>query len=257
MSGRYWVHWWVLLLEKSPIAAIQLLWVNLIQDSLASLALASDSPSDELLNRPPVNRSKDIITKRMWFNILGQGCFQLTVILVLLFSGDQLFALDTGNHDDTDDGESVSEHYTVIFNSYVWMNLFNQINCRKLNGECWVFGGIFSNPLFLIVLSVEAILQILIVQCFGVVFKCEALDLKYWGLSIGLGALSLPMQQIINLIYRITLGFSFMSGKRHQKEAEAMYKDLSSSSMRYLNLSKKNLYYIDELSTTSIVTSEE
>ena len=61
---------------KSPLAAIQLLWVNLLMDALASLALASEPPTEELLQRDPVNRSNRIITNRMWDNMLGQSGYQ-------------------------------------------------------------------------------------------------------------------------------------------------------------------------------------
>ena len=120
--------------QLSPLAAIQLLWVNLLMDSLASLALASEPPVDSLLQKPPVNRSDSMITKRMWANMLGHACYQVIVVLTLLFAGPSMFGFDPG-HEVEEDGEN-SEHYTLIFNAFVWMQLFNEINSRKLKGEC-------------------------------------------------------------------------------------------------------------------------
>jgi Ca2+ transporting ATPase len=120
--------------QTSPLAAIQLLWVNLLMDSLASLALASEPPVDELLQKPPVNRTKHMITMRMRANMIGQATYQIIVVMVLLFAGPQLLGLEAG-HKVEDRGEN-SEHYTLIFNVFVWMQLFNEINCRKLKGEC-------------------------------------------------------------------------------------------------------------------------
>ena len=126
---------------KSPLAAIQLLWVNLIMDSLASLALASEPPTDELLRRDPVNRSKSIISTRMWANMLGQALYQIIVIMFLLFAGPDLFGIDPGDKVERDDGlydgykKQNSEHYTLIFNTFVWMPLFNEFNSRSLDGE--------------------------------------------------------------------------------------------------------------------------
>jgi Ca2+ transporting ATPase len=120
--------------QTSPLAAIQLLWVNLIMDSLASLALASEPPVDALLQKPPVNRTEHLITNRMWTNILGQASYQITVVMVLLFEGYQWFDIPRG-----DQAEAAGENslqYTIIFNSFVWMQLFNEINARHLNGEC-------------------------------------------------------------------------------------------------------------------------
>ena len=64
-----------------------MLWVNLIMDTLASLALATELPTDELLNRKPYGRTKPLISKHMLQNIIGHSLYQLTVILVLLFAG--------------------------------------------------------------------------------------------------------------------------------------------------------------------------
>jgi len=120
--------------QTSPLAAIQLLWVNLLMDSLASLALASEPPVDALLQKPPVNRTDSMITKHMWINMIGQAIYQVTVVMTLLFAGPSLLNLTPG-HQLEDDGE-ISVHYTIIFNSFVWMQLFNEVNCRKLKGEC-------------------------------------------------------------------------------------------------------------------------
>jgi P-type Ca2+ transporter type 2B len=115
--------------QKSPLAAIQLLWVNLLMDSLASLALASEPPTDELLTKPPVNRTDSMLTKHMWANLVGHSCYQIIVVMTLLFAGPDLFGFEPGNTVEN------STHYTLIFNSFVWMQLFNEINCRKLKGE--------------------------------------------------------------------------------------------------------------------------
>jgi Ca2+ transporting ATPase len=118
--------------QKSPLAAIQLLWVNLLMD--ASLALASEPPVDELLQKPPVNTTDNMITKRMWGNMLGQATYQIIVIMLLLFLGPTWFDIPPGHTVETRGEGSV--HYTIIFNSFVWMQLFNEVNSRKLNGEC-------------------------------------------------------------------------------------------------------------------------
>jgi Ca2+ transporting ATPase len=119
--------------QTSPLAAIQLLWVNIIMDSLASLALASEPPVEELLHKPPVNRTKHMITNRMMGNMLGQSTYQIIVIMILLFAGPTLLDIEPG-HIAEDRGDD-SLHYTLIFNTFVWMQLFNEVNCRKLKGE--------------------------------------------------------------------------------------------------------------------------
>ena len=78
----------------SPLAAIQLLWVNLIMDSLASLALATETPKDDLLHRPPYRKREYIISQKMVKHILGMSIFQSIILFVLLFVGPKFIPED-------------------------------------------------------------------------------------------------------------------------------------------------------------------
>lgn len=73
--------------QDSPLKAVQMLWVNLIMDTFASLALATEPPTEALLLRNPYGRKKPLISRTMMKNILGHGVYQLTIIFVLLFIG--------------------------------------------------------------------------------------------------------------------------------------------------------------------------
>lgn len=75
------------LLQDSPLKAIQMLWVNLIMDTLASLALATELPSEELLERKPYGRKKPLISSTMWKNIVGHAIYQLIIVFTILFAG--------------------------------------------------------------------------------------------------------------------------------------------------------------------------
>ena len=79
--------------QDSPLKAIQMLWVNLIMDTLASLALATELPTEELLQRKPYGRTKPLISRTMMKNIVGHGVYQLTVIFVLLFWGKSVIPI--------------------------------------------------------------------------------------------------------------------------------------------------------------------
>jgi Ca2+ transporting ATPase len=76
------------ILKESPLRAVQMLWVNLIMDTLASLALSTDRPTLDLLKRKPIGRNASLITPRIARNIVSQAIYQLTVVLFLLFAGD-------------------------------------------------------------------------------------------------------------------------------------------------------------------------
>ena len=193
---------------KSPLAAIQLLWVNLLMDALASLALASEPPTDELLKRDPVNRSKNIITQRMWGNMLGQSAYQLFVIMFLLFAGPEVFGFPPGDQVEKEEQKN-SVHYTFIFNTFVWMQLFNEINSRSLDGSVNVFRGIGRNPLFCGILLATGVLQVIMVEFGGTAMHVSqgGLSARFWVLSLAFGAASLPAQQVVNMLYTLMTTF--------------------------------------------------
>ncbi|XP_061665432.1 plasma membrane calcium-transporting ATPase 3b isoform X5 [Syngnathoides biaculeatus] len=132
--------------QDSPLKAVQMLWVNLIMDTFASLALATEPPTEALLLRKPYGRNNPLISLTMMKNILGHGVYQLVIIFTLLFIGERMFNIDSGRNAPLH--SPPSEHYTIIFNTFVLMQLFNEINARKIHGERNVFDGIFSNPIF-------------------------------------------------------------------------------------------------------------
>lgn len=78
-----------------------MLWINLIMDTLASLALATEPPTEQLLNRQPHSRNSYIISKTMFKHIIGQAIFQLTVMILLVFLADRFIPEYPGKYDHT------------------------------------------------------------------------------------------------------------------------------------------------------------
>lgn len=148
-----------------------MLWVNLIMDTLASLALSTEAPTPELLHRKPYGRTKALISITMVKNIVGQAVYQLAVIFVLLFAGDKLLDIQSGRARSVHD--EASKHFTIIFNSFVMMTLFNEINARKIHGQRNVFEGLFANPIFYCIWIVTFVSQVnnSINLCFSIKFK--------------------------------------------------------------------------------------
>ncbi|XP_017869269.1 PREDICTED: plasma membrane calcium-transporting ATPase 3 isoform X2 [Drosophila arizonae] len=132
--------------QDSPLKAVQMLWVNLIMDTLASLALATEVPTPDLLLRKPYGRTKPLISRTMMKNILGQALYQLVIIFGLLFVGDLILDIESGRGQDLNAGPT--QHFTIIFNTFVMMTLFNEINARKIHGQRNVVEGLFTNPIF-------------------------------------------------------------------------------------------------------------
>uniref|UniRef100_A0A674CVS5 Calcium-transporting ATPase n=1 Tax=Salmo trutta TaxID=8032 RepID=A0A674CVS5_SALTR len=145
--------------QDSPLKAVQMLWVNLIMDTFASLALATEPPTESLLLRKPYGRNKPLISRTMMKNILGHGVYQLIIIFTLLFVGEQIFDIDSGRYAPLH--SPPSEHYTIIFNTFVLLQLFNEINARKIHGERNVFDGIFNNLIFCSIVFGTFIIQLI------------------------------------------------------------------------------------------------
>ncbi|XP_053524956.1 plasma membrane calcium-transporting ATPase 2 isoform X2 [Artibeus jamaicensis] len=202
--------------QDSPLKAVQMLWVNLIMDTFASLALATEPPTETLLLRKPYGRNKPLISRTMMKNILGHAVYQLTLIFTLLFVGEKMFQIDSGRNAPLH--SPPSEHYTIIFNTFVMMQLFNEINARKIHGERNVFEGIFRNPIFCTIVLGTFAIQIVIVQFGGKPFSCAPLQLDQWLWCIFIGLGELVWGQVIATIPTSRLKFLKEAGRLTQKE---------------------------------------
>ncbi|XP_068826113.1 plasma membrane calcium-transporting ATPase 1 isoform X9 [Capricornis sumatraensis] len=202
--------------QDSPLKAVQMLWVNLIMDTLASLALATEPPTESLLLRKPYGRNKPLISRTMMKNILGHAFYQLVVVFTLLFAGEKFFDIDSGRNAPLH--APPSEHYTIVFNTFVLMQLFNEINARKIHGERNVFEGIFNNAIFCTIVLGTFVVQIIIVQFGGKPFSCSELSIEQWLWSIFLGMGTLLWGQLISTIPTSRLKFLKEAGHGTQKE---------------------------------------
>ena len=249
--------------SESPITAIQMLWINLIMDSLGSLALSTEDPSDELLYRHPHSKREYIINSTMWKMIIVQSLVQFSLVLYLYLYGNHFIIEDHPERLNMirqlencfgDFPAEVSEfkhhkvyyyimdgkksswdpmkhlrrnldpkvcfffdrtqfeedqinnlyeaykwytstygntvHMTMIFNTFVFYSLFNQINSRIINNNLNIFHRILDNWMFIAVTGTEMLIQFLLVQYGGLVFKCnkEGLTSSQWLWCLGLAA---------------------------------------------------------------------
>uniref|UniRef100_A0A673KXZ1 Calcium-transporting ATPase n=1 Tax=Sinocyclocheilus rhinocerous TaxID=307959 RepID=A0A673KXZ1_9TELE len=202
--------------QDSPLKAVQMLWVNLIMDTLASLALATEPPTEALLLRKPYGRNKPLISRTMMKNILGHAVYQLIITFTLLFAGEKIFNIDSGRNSPLH--SPPSEHYTIIFNVFVMMQLFNEINARKIHGERNVFEGIYRNPIFCCVVLGTFALQIIIVQFGGKPFSCTALTIDQWLWCVFIGVGELLWGQFISAVPTHRLKFLKEAGHGIPKE---------------------------------------
>ncbi|KAL5216776.1 hypothetical protein ABZP36_008177 [Zizania latifolia] len=177
-----------------PLNAVQLLWVNLIMDTLGALALATEPPTDHLMQRPPVGRREPLITNIMWRNLIIMALFQVTVLLTLNFRGTSLLQLKNDNPAHADKVKN-----TFIFNTFVLCQVFNEFNARKPD-ELNIFKGITGNHLFVAIVAITVVLQALIIEFLGKFTSTARLSWQLWLVSIGLSFFSWPLAFLGKLI---------------------------------------------------------
>eukprot|EP00672_Neobodo_designis_P017816 CAMPEP_0174842054 /NCGR_PEP_ID=MMETSP1114-20130205/9679_1 /TAXON_ID=312471 /ORGANISM="Neobodo designis, Strain CCAP 1951/1" /LENGTH=1145 /DNA_ID=CAMNT_0016076251 /DNA_START=59 /DNA_END=3497 /DNA_ORIENTATION=+ len=217
--------------SKEPFTPVQLLWLNLIMDTLAAIALATEIPEAACLQRPPVFKQAPLITNRMRGFIAVHAIFQIILILLVLFLGHKWF--DTIENEDeckdvvgarryavvgnqtveTSQARSCREaceheggvydgdtaqcqqglvHSTIIFNVYIWFQIFNVINARKIYGEMNPLEGVITRSQnLLIVFGIILLLQVVAVELFGSFMATTGLRWDYWLICVGLGACEL------------------------------------------------------------------
>ncbi len=145
-----------------------------------------------MLKRRPEPKSAPLITFTMWKMIIGQSIYQLVVTLILYFAGASILSYQTL-------GEQ-QRLQTTIFNTFVWMQIFNQYNCRRLDNGFNIFEGMLRNYWFLGIQLIIVGGQILIVFIGGAAFGVHRLNAAEWAYSLILGAASIPIAIIIRLV---------------------------------------------------------
>ena len=172
-----------------PLTVTQMLWVNLIMDTFAALALASIPPSESVMKEKPRKRTDFIITKGMREMIFGVGLLFAIVLLGLLFYFEQ-------------GGMSVRE-LTIFFTFFVMLQFWNLFNARVFGTTDPAFKGISkSYGMEFIVLAILGG-QFLIVQFGGAVFRTEPLDWQTWLLIIASSSFVLWIGEIVRWIQRV------------------------------------------------------
>merc|ERR1711977_609457 len=162
---------------ESVLTAVQLLWVNLIMDTFAALALATDPPTPAILDRKPAGKRAPLITMNMWKMIIGQAIFQLTVTFILYFAGAQILGYNE---------EQDLELSTMVFNTFVWMQIFNEFNNRRLDNKFNIFTGIHRNYFFIGINCIMVGAQIAIIFVGGQAFSISdgGIDGTQWAISV-------------------------------------------------------------------------
>jgi magnesium-transporting ATPase (P-type) len=180
-----------------PLTPVQLLFINLIMDSFAALALATEPPTDALLAQKPTGFDRPIISKIMFKGIVLHGAFQSALLIWLTFdketTHDVLRIHSKGEH-----GEN--ERLAAIFNLFVWLQVFNKFNARRIHDEENIFEDFFDTYFAAGIVTLIIVMQIIIVEVGGIVMNTVPLAWDTWLICIAFGALSIPVGYIIRFV---------------------------------------------------------
>ncbi|KAK5992981.1 Calcium-transporting ATPase 2 [Cladobotryum mycophilum] len=181
------------LVGDSIFTVVQLLWINLIMDIFASMAFATDHPSPDFLKRKPEPRNSPLVSITMWKMIIGQAIYQFLAVFLVHYVGWDLF--DPNTKDEVDRLQS------LVFNMYVWMQFFNQHNCRRVDNKLDIYyQGVLTNPWFIGVQAITIVGQFVIMFKGGEAFDTEPLSGAQWGWSMLFGILTLPLGALIRQV---------------------------------------------------------
>lgn len=181
----------------NPFNTIELLWINIIMDGPPALTLGLESHSNNLMNLKPVKRSDNIVSKNMLIRIFVHA-FITTFALLGQYKYNYI-------------GCGESQMKTVLFCLFILFQLFNAFNCREL-GATSVFSNLKQNKLMLIVFFVTFVLQVVIVEVLGGLFKTQSLEFIIWLKVIGVAFSIIVISELYKFLYR-----SIKNGEKLQK----------------------------------------
>ncbi|KAG2361782.1 hypothetical protein BDR07DRAFT_1485475 [Suillus spraguei] len=179
--------------ETSALSAVQLLWINIIMDTFAALALATDPASPALLNRMPDKQTAPLFTVDMYKQIMLQSVYQIIIILLFHFLGIKILGLAETSGNDT-------IVQTLVFNAFVFAQIFNSVNSRRLDKKLNIFEGMSNNWYFMVITLIEIAVQVIIVFIGGTAFQVTRIGGREWGISLALGFVSIPLGALIRLL---------------------------------------------------------
>ncbi|ESS69465.1 plasma membrane Ca2 ATPase [Trypanosoma cruzi Dm28c] len=175
--------------HTSPLSTVQLLWVNLIMDTLAALALATEEPSEACLDRGPIPRKAPLVSRRMWCTILAIAGYQTVSTLLVERFGGSWFDVSGG------------EMQTIVFNVFLLSVIFHMFNARKLYEEMNCFEGLWERSrIFVCIVGFCFAFQVFSVEMLGSFMQVVSLRGEQWVGCLALSFLTLVFGAVARLV---------------------------------------------------------
>lgn len=167
---------------KSPLLAIQLLWINLVTDSLPAIALGLENPEKDIMNRKPVNSKKGIFADGLWNKIIVEGIMIGVLTLVAFSIGNKYYGLEVGR--------------TMAFLSIGFLELVHSFNIK--NEKSIFEAGLFENKYLLgsFILGIFIQTIVVVVPMFAKIFEVVLLNMTQWIITIAISVLPIPVIEL-------------------------------------------------------------
>ena len=176
----------------TPVTVIQMLWVNMVMDTLAGIAFSYEPPLIEYMEEYPKKRDESIINKYMLHQIIFTGLYSFIICIFFLKSNfiSNLFRIDNNN----------LYLMTAFFGLFIFITIFNSFNTRthRLN----IFANIFKNKVFLLIILFIFIVQVLLLYFGGTLFRTAGLTFIEFQIMILIALSVIPIDFIRKLILR-------------------------------------------------------
>ena len=185
---------------KSPLLAIQLLWINLVTDSLPAIALGLEKPERDIMSKKPVSRKKGIFADGLWNKIIVEGIMIGTLTLVAFSIGNKYYSLEVGR--------------TMAFLSIGFLELVHSFNIKS---EKSIFDvGFFENKYLLgsFILGILIQCVVVIIPILANIFEVTSLNMTQWIITICISLLPIP---VIELQKRLDLGSNLKQVQNNEK----------------------------------------
>lgn len=178
-----------LLNVDTPITVIQMLWINLVMDTLAGLAFGGEKPQQRYMTEPPKRRNESIINQYMWTQIITASIFTAVISLWFLTSGFIVELTDT---------RGAIYARSAFFAFFMMLNIFNAFNARS--HDLNIFSHIRRNKPFIFIMGMVTLIQMTMIFVGGSIFRTAPLDFMHLFIIILLALSVIPFDMIRKVV---------------------------------------------------------
>ncbi len=177
----------------TPITIIQMLWINIIMDTLGGLAFAGEPALEYYMQEKPKSRDEHILSKEMLHQIFVTGGF--TLLVCMLFLTSPVIRVMYGSMATT------ARFYTAFYALFIFLGIYNCLlaRCERL----WLFSNIGKNIPFIFIMILICVIQICMIYFGGELFRCTPLKWNELGFAVSLGASVIPFEMLRRFVYKL------------------------------------------------------